>query len=293
MQEAIAIIGTGRLGKSLAVALCEAGRSVVALSDRNLQKAIECAGYCSEKTRVFALQDLPADLSLVLLAVPDDAIPAMVKKLCRIMPPDPERVVAHHSGSLASDILSPLSSLTPLLASLHPIQTFSGADEDWKRLFGIVYGLEGHPRAVEILRTLVESLHSRAILIRAQDKSLYHLGCVLAANYLVGLESLAIQVFEILGLTEAETVELLEPLIVASLDNIKRLGPVHALTGPITRGDVGTIAKHLTEIEKNMPELLAVYLSLGQQLLRLAGRQERSDSAGLKKIEELFSRYRF
>ncbi|HNR68259.1 MAG TPA: DUF2520 domain-containing protein [bacterium] len=292
MKEAIGIIGIGRLGKSLAIALCEAGCTVVALCDIQPEKAASCAANCHEKTRPYTLHEMPIDLSLLLFAIPDDEVSPLVKQFAAIYPANPECVIAHVSGSLSSEVLAPLLPITSRLAAIHPVQTFSGAEEDWRRLFGITYGLDGDPQALIVLKDIVKRLHSRAITIAPENKHLYHLGCVLASNYLVGIESLAIEVFKRIGLDEETTITTLEPLIVSSLENIKEMGSVKALTGPVSRGDITTVVNHLRAIEKNLPELLPVYLALGERIIEIAQQQNPENADRLRNIEELFAQVR-
>jgi predicted short-subunit dehydrogenase-like oxidoreductase (DUF2520 family) len=287
-DENIAIVGIGRLGYSLAIALSETGWMVSALSDRIYQKADSTRKLCGEHTRVFPLDQLPADITCVFLTVPDDAIAEVVDQLVISDHLSRETVVVHTSGALSSRVLHPLSKQTPLLAAVHPVQTFSGAAEDWKRLMNIYFGVEGDAAALERLNPVISSLQGTAVLISADQKAFYHLSCVVASNFAVALQTLAIHILTHIGVKEQQAIQLLHPLATASIDNVQKKGPVKALTGPITRGDVGTVTRQLEALRNQFPEYLSLYKSFGKMLVDLARQQQSSPDSTLDRIEDLF-----
>jgi predicted short-subunit dehydrogenase-like oxidoreductase (DUF2520 family) len=185
MDEKVGIVGAGKLGGSLARALCEAGVKVVALTDIVLERAIAKAKMCGDDTCAIPMIELPDDLTMVIISVPDDSIVTVAEQLASSDKIDKKCVVAHTSGAFSSDLISGLKRRTKLLASFHPIQTFSGSDDDWQRLFGIFFGLEGYEAALPRLRTLVDNLRGREFQIPADKKEIYHLSCVMASNFLV------------------------------------------------------------------------------------------------------------
>ncbi len=202
---------------------------------------------------------------------------------------DRETIVVHTSGALSSNVLHPLSKQTLLLAAVHPVQTFSGAAEDWKRLMNIYFGVEGNAAALERLNPVISSLQGTAVPIPADQKTFYHLSCVLASNFAVALQTLAIQIMEHIGLEEKQAIHLLHPLATASIDNVQKKGPVQALTGPITRGDVGTVTRQLEALRKEIPEFLSLYKAFGKMLVDLTRQQQSNPDSTLDRIEELFN----
>jgi predicted short-subunit dehydrogenase-like oxidoreductase (DUF2520 family) len=282
--EKIAIIGIGRLGKSLARALCEVGFEVLSLTDRTPNKATRCARTCGESTKYYPLEEIPREVTLIILTVPDGHISEMAKKIATLEIINNKTVIMHTSGSVGAQLLDPLSARTKLLASVHPVQTFSGATDDWKRLFGIYYGLEGNATALTRIKKVFQKLNGHLFKIDAEHKSLYHLGCVFASNYLISVIAAAIKVFEKLGFSEKESIKILEPLIVASADNVRIKGTALSATGPITRGDVGTVAGHLENLKSSSPDLIPSYEALGNILLDLV---EKNGNVEENKISEL------
>ncbi len=268
MTENIGIIGAGRLGKSLARALCEAGCRVTAVCDKIQERARACSDFCGAYTLAFDVHDLPRDLTLIFIAVPDDDIGQVVRQLGPVTL-SPGTIIAHTSGALDCKILSPLDKKTGLLASVHPVQTFSGGDTDWKRFFGIFFGIQGPECVLQRIKAVLNHLRSHSITIDPEKKVLYHLGCVFASNYLVSVLSAATDIFKRVGFDEKQAFNVLEPLATATFENIRVNGAAGAATGPIPRGDVGTVKRHLAELDGTNEHIRPLYLSLGRHLAEL------------------------
>ena len=288
VEEKIGIIGAGRLGASLARALCEVDCSVAAICDRKKGSALRCAALCKQYTEAYSLNQLPRDLTLIFISVPDDSIESIAQKLAESYAFSPKTIIAHTSGALDSTILSPLRSHTTFLASIHPVQTFSGTDSDWKRLFRIHYGLEGSFSAIARLKKIVKRLYSDVLVLSRNQKTLYHISCVYASNYLIASMSAATHLANIIGLNEEESIKILQPLARATLENIMEKGISSAITGPIVRGDLGTIETHINQLRKSCPELETSYVMLGGRLANIASHLPKTDKKKLQKIRDFF-----
>ncbi|OGC09915.1 hypothetical protein A2V82_03765 [candidate division KSB1 bacterium RBG_16_48_16] len=284
MEELIGIIGAGRLGASLARALSEAGCTVPAVCDRDVRKAEQTASSCGDVTIACAIDSLPQHLTLVILAVPDDDIVKVGIQLAQHLTPDEDRIVAHTSGVLNADVLSAVLPHHKLVASMHPVQTLSGSEKDWKRLFNITYGIQGPPDAVHRLKNIVHKLDGKIVLVQPAGKALYHLACVIAANFTVGLQHAAVRMLNAIGIEERDALTMLAPLVRATLENILEQGPASALTGPVSRGDIGTVKKHYDHLEKKLPELLTLYSALSKYLVSIAVQQGKADEKALEEI---------
>lgn len=292
-EEKIAIIGLGRLGTSLLRALTRVEFRVVAVSDVNHDRIRNCAKFSAQDIHVFEPHAVPENVSLIFLTVPDDRIADVVHKLRQSPHLSFNTVVSHCSGIESSAILKPLKPRTRLLVSLHPLQTFPGGGDDWRSLFGIHYGAEGDPQAIERLSLLVRALKSDVFTITAEQKTLYHLACVFASNYLVGLVSAAVDVFARIGFSEQPSVAYLMPLIQKTVENIEKNGPAKALSGPAVRGDLGAISRHLEAMDVGMTEYKDIYLSLGRQLLKMIDELQNENLSALEqnqkeKLKEIF-----
>ena len=207
---------------------------------------------------------------MVVIAVPDDAVKAVASGLARAGGPWSGRMVFHTSGLVPAAVLGPLAERGARVASLHPVQSFPSKDLPVSVFRGVSWGIEGDAAAVEDAVAIVRSLRGHAVLLAARDKPRYHAACALASNALVALEWTAAGLFRSAGMTEAAAARTLLPLVQGTLQNVKSLGLEKALTGPIVRGDIETVRKHL-EALKSDREAGRVYRSLGLQILRLAG----------------------
>ena len=258
---AVAIVGAGRMGQGLALGLLPAGHRVALLSRAPhpvalpLRQAVEPWGTV-----------IPA-ADLVILAVPDDVITRVAGRLAAGHGLGPRHVVLHLSGRLDATALEPLRATGAALGSFHPLQTVADPVRAPSRLRGAYVALEGDPAAVAAGRALAASLGLLPVVLGGAGKAVYHAGAVMVANYTVTLMGVAERLARSAGVpvTLAERVYL--PLLRGALENLEELGPVRSLTGPVRRGDDGTIRAHLAALE---PEDRALYVALGRAALGLA-----------------------
>lgn len=206
---------------------------------------------------------------MVVIAVPDDAVGAVASGLARAGGSWSGRPVFHTSGLLPADVLGPLAERGAPVASLHPVQSFPRKDLPGSVFRGVSWGIEGDSAAVKEAVAIVRSLRGHVVLLTARDKPRYHAACALASNALVALEWTAAGLLRSTGMTEAAAARTLLPLAQGTLQNVKSLGLEKALTGPIARGDVETVRRHLEALETDRGAG-RVYRSLGLQVLRLA-----------------------
>ncbi len=179
------------------------------------------------------------------------------------------RFVFHTSGLLPARVLEPLRKRGARIASVHPIQSFPRKDAPPTIFRGITWGVEGDPAAVAAAEEMVRSLRGNVLLLSEKGKPLYHAACSLASNTMIALGWTASRLLGAAGIEENAAAGMLFPLTQGTLQNVKNLGPQKALTGPILRGDVATVRKHL-EALRDDPPARGVYLVMGKQILRLA-----------------------
>lgn len=266
------IVGAGRLGTALAAALVRRGWRLEAVVDRDARAARESRRIIGRGRAATALAAAAGAKGLVVIAVPDDAVGRVASALARAGGPWADRIVLHTSGLIPSAALGPLARRGASTASLHPFQAFPRKDLPASIFTGITWGLEGDTAAVEAAERIVRSLRGRVLLLAAKDKALYHAAGVLASNALVALEWTAAGLLERAGLDAEAAAETLRPLLQGTLQNVKSLGLEKALTGPILRGDLGTVRRHLEALE-GAPEAKDVYAALGKRILALAARR--------------------
>ena len=205
--------------------------------------------------------------AVVVLAVRDDAIRPLAGALAAAGAIDSRQVVLHLSGVHGQEALGPLVGSRAALGSLHPLQTISEPERAAERLKGAWAAVEGMPRAVETAEQLAHDVGLRPFRIASQAKPMYHARAVFASNYFVVVEAVAQRLLRHAGLTEAEAWQALRPLVEGTLENLGRLGPLGALTGPVARGDEATIRRH---VEALTQDDAALYRVLGRAALELA-----------------------
>lgn len=276
----IGIIGAGRAGSALALALRNAGHRLAGVADRAPERAAALAAL------VQAPDLSPAGVArrseVIFLSVPDAAIAGAAADLARELAGTRERFFFHLSGAHPAGLLEPLSA-HGRIGSLHPLLALAEAESGADMLRRCTYAFEGDPVAGEIARKIVAGLGGRFITIEPGAKPRYHAAAVLASNCLVGLADIALELYGTLGLSREEAGLALGPLLRATLANLERLGPEAALTGPISRGDAATVRGHLRELA-GMPMAGEVYRALGRAVLRLAARSGRLDGEQAKDL---------
>ncbi|WP_436699030.1 Rossmann-like and DUF2520 domain-containing protein [Nocardioides sp. BYT-33-1] len=254
----VGVVGAGRVGAVLAAGLRSRGHSVVAAageSDASRRRAADLLpGVALRKP-----SDVAREAELLLLTVPDDMLPNVVKVLADSGALHAGQVVAHTSGRHGLAVLAPAAAVGARVIALHPAMTFTGTAVDLERLHGCVFGLTAGPAEREIAEALVADLGGRATWVPEEMRTLYHAGLAHGANHLVTLVS------EAMGLLGAAGVDdpagTLRPLLDAALDNALAHGDA-ALTGPIVRGDVQTVAAHLKDISANAPDTVPSYVAM-------------------------------
>ncbi|RSM63807.1 DUF2520 domain-containing protein [Actinoplanes sp. ATCC 53533] len=267
----VGIVGAGRVGAVLGAALAEAGHRVIAAA------AVSAASRERAERLLPQAAILPADevaraaTDLLLLAVPDDHLAAVVSGLVATGSLRPGTVVAHTSGAHGLAVLGDRDGL-----ALHPAMTFTGADADLDRLPGIAWGITARDRA--FAARLVTDLGGVPEWIAEDARPLYHAALAHGANHLVTLVNEAADLLRAAGVERPGAV--LSPLLHAALDNALSLGDA-ALTGPVSRGDAGTVGKHLSRLA---PESVPAYLALARRTADraiAAGRLRPQDAAPL------------
>jgi predicted short-subunit dehydrogenase-like oxidoreductase (DUF2520 family) len=272
-MKSVAIVGAGRLGTVLGAALRKKGFAVRAIVDRRLAAARESRKIIGAGTPTRDAARAAAGADVVIVAVPDGEIARAACRLAKLagVPRKPwhGKIVFHTSGVLAADVLAPLRDLGASCASFHPVQSFPRKDLPAGHFKGVTIGLEGDARAVRAGAAIARKLGARPRVIKGADKALYHAACSVASNLLVPLFDTACGLLRESGIGDREAVEILWPLAEGTLQSVKRLDRASALTGPISRGDVETVRRHLRALEK-FPAARKIYRVLGAEALRLA-----------------------
>ena len=257
-----AIVGAGRMGQGIGLGLVAAGWDVLLLA-RTARPVSPPLQIAAGTITADAVRDRP----LVLVATPDDAIVQAAEVLAASGGVGRDHVVLHLSGLLDRTVLAALAHTGAALGSFHPLQSIAAPATAPAQLRGAFAGIEGDPRALVAGQRVAAALGMTAVPIDSTAKPAYHAGAVLAANYTTVLAGVAARLAEAAGVPPATAARMYLPLVAGTAANLADLGAAQALTGPIRRGDAGTIRAHLAALPA---ELRPLYRILGRQALELA-----------------------
>jgi len=275
-KASVSIIGAGRLGQALAIALQSSGYPILALVARRRQKAEKAAALLADTKpmpRALAanqLMELPRT-DLILIATPDDAIEETARRLAIFTVGQSRRTVLHTSGALSSEVLAPLAAAGFQTGSIHPLVSISEPASGAETLRGAFYCLEGTRKAKLLAECIVRDLGGHSFSIKPESKALYHAAAVMASPHLVALFDLATEMLAACGLSKRKAQKVLVPLLESTVNNLKASNSEKALTGTFARGDVATVRRHLRALAgEELAEALDVYKLLGLRSVQLA-----------------------
>jgi predicted short-subunit dehydrogenase-like oxidoreductase (DUF2520 family) len=283
----VSIVGAGRLGTALGLALARCGYTIEAVVAARKSHARAAAAHFSIKPLALSaseLDHLPAS-AILIISTPDDKIRETARAIAStIEERGAVRTALHTSGALSSDELMSLRDAGVRIGSMHPLVAVSDAVSGADSLSRAFFCLEGERVALRVARKIVRSLGARSFHIDTREKSLYHAAAVMASGHTVALFDIATEMLVRCGLAPKEARSLLLPLLRSTLDNLSKHEPSRALTGTFARADLETVRRHLQAIKSSdVPYALAAYTLLGRRSLQLARR--RAVDEGL--LEEL------
>ena len=262
----IGFIGTGTTGTALAVQLSLKGYAVVAASDKTISPTQRFAGMVPDCRIYQKNQDVADNADLIFITSPDDVIAPIAASLKW----HSGQSVVHCSGAASLDILAPAREDGANTGAMHPLQTFAGVSQAIDNIPGSTFGIEANEPLFSILRDMAVALEGNYIKLEPGDKVLYHAAAVLSCNYLITLVKLSTDLLKSLGMDPEQATQALMPLLKGTLNNISNIGIPECLTGPIARGDTGTINKHISALKQSSPEALSAYLEMGLQTIPLS-----------------------
>jgi predicted short-subunit dehydrogenase-like oxidoreductase (DUF2520 family) len=259
-QLAVGVVGAGRAGTAMAVALARAGHRVVAASGVS-QASLNRISRNLPQARLARPEQVVAAADLVLLTVPDDVLPGLVRGLAETGVPMSGRLIAHASGRHGLAVLDPAVRAGALPLALHPVMTFAGRADDADKIAGISFGVTAPEQLRPVAEALVVEMGGEPVFIAEDQRGLYHAGLASAANFLVTLVAASSDLLRAAGVPDPA--RMLGPLLGTALENALALGDL-ALTGPVARGDAETVAAHVEVIAAVAPEALGTYLALAR-----------------------------
>jgi predicted short-subunit dehydrogenase-like oxidoreductase (DUF2520 family) len=262
----IGIIGVGKTGTALASRLYQKAYPIVSVSSsdladaRNLATMIDGCQACETSQEV-------ADLAeLVFITTPDD----IITTVCNEVKWHKGQNVVHCSGVHSVDILESARKMESNIGCFHPLQTFADTEQAIANLTGSTFGIEAEDPLLTMLKDMATALAGNWVILKPGDKVMYHAAAVFVCNYLITLMKQATDLWYSFGIPPSQASKALIPLVEGTLRNIETVGLPTCLTGPIARGDLGTIQKHIEALNSDAPKLLSTYKELGKQTIPIA-----------------------
>ncbi|KUG24313.1 hypothetical protein ASZ90_005864 [hydrocarbon metagenome] len=280
-----AIIGTGMVGTAIGFLLKKAGYKITAISDKSpasLKRAQAYIGGESFRNPQEAVQR--ADC--ILITTPDDKISSACREIA-LCPAIKNKLVFHMSGAGDLTLLESAKKAGAAVASIHPLQSFSSINQAIKNIPGSYFAITSDKKAQAPARNIVVHLGGIPFFISSNQKPLYHAAACIASNYLVALINTVESIYQAIGLNEKDAKKAYLPLVYGSLRNIENSGSIPSLTGPIARGDLGTIKKHISAISKNLPQYSSLYSSLGLIAVKVAQKKGTLNNRQAKEINTI------
>jgi predicted short-subunit dehydrogenase-like oxidoreductase (DUF2520 family) len=256
----VGVVGAGRVGAVLGAALARAGHRVVAVSAVSAASRDRAAALLPG-VPVLDVSGVVAAAELILLTVPDDALSDLIAGLSATGGWQSGQIVVHTSGRYGVSVLDPALASHVIPLALHPAMTFSGTAADLAALTDCCFGVSSADVARPVAEALVVEMGGEPVWVEEADRPRYHAALSHGANHLVTLVAQALQVLSGAGIEAPDRV--LAPLLSTALDNALRRGDA-ALTGPVARGDAGTVAAHLRELRGETPDVLPAYVAMAR-----------------------------
>jgi predicted short-subunit dehydrogenase-like oxidoreductase (DUF2520 family) len=262
----IGFIGAGTVGTALASRLSKADYAVEAVADVNITAARAMASLIPQCEVCETPQHVADRCGHVFITTPDDNIAAVAEKTRWRS----DHAVVHCSGAASLDVLTVPSSQGAAVGSFHPCQTFASNDQAIQNLPGTTFAIEASGALLAALQGMAEALDGEWVVLQPGDKALYHAAAVLSCNYIVTLVKIATDLFAEFDVEPSRAIRVLMPLLNGTVNNLRNVGLPRCLTGPIARGDVSTIQRHLDGLTSRAPEFLSLYSELARHTIPVA-----------------------
>ncbi len=282
----VSIIGVGKMGGALAIALDQKGFKIKYLVGKTVENTENISLKLQSKPQLSdEIKNLDSDI--ILITTQDSEIAHVAQLLVNSV--SKNQFIFHTSGSLSSEILNCLKAQGCEIGSFHPLVSISDAIIGATRFKDSYFCVEGSEKAVNIANTLVTALQGKSFSIETKHKTLYHASAVTACGHFVALFSIAIEMLSKCGLSEGEAKQILLPLVKSTLENLTEQSPQEALTGTFARGDVEILNNQIEVISKNMPpQFLQIYLQLGFHSLNINNTAPQYKIEKMKELIETF-----
>jgi len=287
-KDAVTILGLGKVGTAVGFFLRRAGYPIAAVSALPIESASTGVEFTGG-TVLANYTEAASRGSIILITTVDDAIAHVCEKITREGAIGPGKKVVHMSGACGLDVLQSAKKAGASVACIHPMQAFADVKNAIQNIPGSAFGVTADEDIEAWALRLVQDLGGKAFIIADEDKPLYHAAACMASNYLVTLMHLVEGIYLRIGLSRDDALRVFWPLVRGTIRNIESQGTVQSLTGPISRGDVGTLKKHLTAFNEKIPELDFLYRTLGLQAVDVGFKKGTLSPERVQEIKTLLT----
>lgn len=291
MTPLVTVIGTGPVGVALAGKLTRAGVPVAAIYGKTFAEADAAAAEAGVMGLACEVSALVQQANVAIIAVADDKVEAVAKEYSEKGVLGRGQIVLHTCGAWAAEeLLADLRGKVRAVGTVHPLASISSRKQAFARLERVSFGIEGDQEAVAVAERLVAFMGGKPLRLDRSQMPLYHAGAAMGSNLVVAVIELARRALEGAGIHPDHVVGALVPLLRSTAKNLEDHGLPHALTGPVARGDVKTIERHLGAIDHTVPDVGSLYRQLGHEVLTLAEKKVPAFEAKVAaRLRELFS----
>jgi predicted short-subunit dehydrogenase-like oxidoreductase (DUF2520 family) len=273
----IGIVGTGRVAQALGRMLFEAGEPIVAVAGRTPEHTRRAAAFIGAAVDAVRIADLPTRAARLLIAISDDAVESVAAQLAAAGARG--GAALHTSGAHGPELLEKLAAAGVSCGVLHPLQTLATPERGAAALRGATYGLGGDGDATRWAGEIVAIAGGTPLRIPADGFASYHAGAVMASNAVIAAVDAAVALMGAAGVDRTAALKAVGPLCITSARNASEIGPDAALTGPVQRGDVRTISRHVTALAGCPPYVADLYRASARALLAMSRRRGLGDAS--------------
>ncbi len=283
------IMGAGVVGTALAARLVRAGVPVAGLHGRQAELSDASSAISGVLSSSGEIPEIVSESDVVIISVRDERIREVAERLVREKRLRKNQVLLHTSGAnAAGEILAVARPHVRAVGTLHPLVSFADPRLAVVGMKTVAFGLEGDLLARHLAARLVGLMGARSVVLESRNLALYHAGAVLVSNYVVVLADLGRSLLVEAGVPAAEALPALIPLMTSVVQNLAQVGLPTALTGPVERGDVSSVARHLEVLVERAPGLVELYKLMGREALRIALSKGPLDADAVARLGDLF-----
>lgn len=281
------IIGAGKVARTLGKLWADACVfRISGVVNRTIESAERAVAFIGAGGAVSDLENLP-EADIYLLGVSDSTIQETCDRLVSTGKVSAGKMVFHLSGGMSSEILDSAAKCGAMVASFHPVKTFVDSAIAVEKFTGTYCSMEGHEELCQILSDACSRIGGKPVALGRQEKLVYHASYVFVCNYLAALMELGIQSSMHAGIERGQALAMMESIVRETVENIFRVGPADALTGPIARGDLHFIKNQINALQLWRDDYAEIYRHLGLVAVELAERKGAIDADTQMKMKAL------